>query len=633
MRRVFITTLIISLFALVGCERDSGVDGLPVIDLGGMVNLSVPLEGGQAVIEYEIVNPVEGGEIFAESREDWIGGFNYDTPGQIVFNVEENITSDAEGNVTSEARTSIVTITYVYGENKSQSEPVHVNVIQTAYDYLTELTFMSGEYYGSQYGQNGEYNYFTILSDMEYLEGRQDGGTYYAFDIFTAAAPEDRGNPLPPAGTYVLGEKGATADMTFTPDYSQGIRTNDDGSSVFEVHFKEGTLNISYDGDVMNAEAVLTDVNDNKHYAVYKGVPVYSGGVSTLGRDLDIDAINGQAQYIAEYNGLMEVSVAFTDMEVDFFGFVTPPGSTLVVDMFMPYDESGNMATGTYTVSDTFEAFTVYPGEYVNYVGVTYVAGTYVDYIDENESTSTGLIVEGSMEVSGEPGNYTVECNFVTDDGSSVKCSYTGALPVLSIPGPYSTLTEDYTLDLEDAVGTAQFWGDYYGNGAANWLITLDQETGDGVQLEIMTESLDYNAELSTAVYKPSADRKNPKAGEYVIGYLEDSYLMGTNYMASDGGDYLSAYAPAIDGDLNITNNADGTYTVSFAFTDDLGHIWDGEWTGVLGFVKNAAPARNYTRAFCVPSDTVSIVESVALNRNNNAYKGENGSKSAKKTI
>ena len=589
---------------LSGCEKEPDVNtSLPEIDLGKLMNLTVPMEGGEAVIEYRIVNPVEGGTISAEPTENWLGGFNYDTPGRIVFNVDEN-TAD-------EDRSSIVTLTYTYDENESVT--AQLNVIQASYDYVIDCTFMSGTYYGSQYGLNGEYNYYTILSDMEYNDGAMDGGSYYAFDLYTASAPENPDNPLPAAGTYVLGEQGATADMTFAPDHTQALRTSVDGEVVFDVGFTEGTLIISYDGGVMHAEASLTDETGMRHYLTYSGNPDYdnasggSGGETVLNQDIDMEASQGAAVYVSgEEGGLMEVQLTFTDMEVDFFGYVVPPGSILNVDVFMHYDESGNIATGDYTLagSSVPEAMSINPGEYFNYMGVTLTMGTYISYIDESENVFEGLISDGEMKVSGEPGNYTVECSFVTAEGYSVECSYNGALEVTGFPGPYSTLTDDYTLDLEGASGSAQFWGDYYGNGTGNWIVVLESAM-DVVQLELITEEVDFSTGLKSAVYTPSVDPVNPAPGEYVTGYLDGDYLMGTNYMETLEG-LIVGCAPAVSGDLSITNDGDDTYTISFAFTDDLGHVWDGEWTGVLDFSNRSyAPERT----FCRKSGEVSVSE------------------------
>lgn len=595
MKKYLMPLFLVLVPVLSGCEKEPDVNtSLPEIDLGKLMNLTVPMEGGEAVIEYRIVNPVEGGTISAEPTENWLGGFNYDTPGRIVFNVDEN-TAD-------EDRSSIVTLTYTYDENESVT--AQLNVIQASYDYVIDCTFMSGTYYGSQYGLNGEYNYYTILSDMEYNDGAMDGGSYYAFDLYTASAPENPDNPLPAAGTYVLGEQGATADMTFAPDHTQALRTSVDGEVVFDVGFTEGTLIISYDGGVMHAEASLTDETGMRHYLTYSGNPDYdnasggSGGETVLNQDIDMEASQGAAVYVSgEEGGLMEVQLTFTDMEVDFFGYVVPPGSILNVDVFMHYDESGNIATGKYALvgSDVSmpEAMSIYPGEYLDYMGVTMAMGTYVTYIDESENVLEGLVVDGEMTISGQPGSYAVTCTFTTAEGYSVECSYNGALEVTGFPGPYSTLTDDYTLDLEGASGSAQFWGDYYGNGTGNWIVVLESAM-DVVQLELITEEVDFNAGLTSAVYTPSVDPVNPAPGEYVTGYLDGDYLMGTNYMETLEG-LIVGCAPAVSGDLSITNNGDDTYTISFAFTDDLGHVWDGEWTGVLDF-SSYAPERTFSR-------------------------------------
>lgn len=606
MKKYLMPLFLVLVPVLSGCEKEPDVNtSLPEIDLGKLMNLTVPMEGGEAVIEYRIVNPVEGGTISAEPTENWLGGFNYDTPGRIVFNVDEN-TAD-------EDRSSIVTLTYTYDENESVT--AQLNVIQASYDYVIDCTFMSGTYYGSQYGLNGEYNYYTILSDMEYNDGAMDGGSYYAFDLYTASAPENPDNPLPAAGTYVLGEQGATADMTFAPDHTQALRTSVDGEVVFDVGFTEGTLIISYDGGVMHAEASLTDEDGMRHYLTYAGTPEYdnasggSGGDAVLDRDIDMEASQGAAVYVSgEEGGLMEVQLTFTDMEVDFFGYVVPPGSILNVDVFMHYDESGNIATGKYALvgSDVSmpEAMSIYPGEYLDYMGVTMAMGTYVTYIDESENVLEGLVVDGEMTISGQPGSYAVTCTFTTAEGYSVECSYNGALEVTGFPGPYSTLTDDYTLDLEGASGSAQFWGDYYGNGTGNWIVVLESAM-DVVQLELITEEVDFSAGLTSAVYTPSVDPVNPAPGEYVTGYLDGDYLMGTNYMETLEG-LIVGCAPAVSGDLSITNNGDDTYTISFAFTDDLGHVWDGEWTGVLDFSNRSyAPERT----FCRKSGEVSVSE------------------------
>ena len=45
---------------------------------------------------------------------------------------------------------------------------------------------------------------------------------------------------------------------------------------------------------------------------------------------------------------------------------------------------------------------------------------------------------------------------------------------------------------------------------------------------------------------------------------------------------YVNQFAPATEGDQVIVNNGDGTYQLTFSFLDDLGHTWDGTWSGTI---------------------------------------------------
>ena len=49
--------------------------------------------------------------------------------------------------------------------------------------------------------------------------------------------------------------------------------------------------------------------------------------------------------------------------------------------------------------------------------------------------------------------------------------------------------------------------------------------------------------------------------------------------MDSEGAS-VDGFAPAVDGDIVVTNNGDGTYDISFECTDDIGNVWSGSWSG-----------------------------------------------------
>ena len=573
----------------------------PSITLGIQGNLQVPLEGGLAEIPYEIVNPVDGGKISAVSSEDWAGEFNYDTEGVVAFTVQEN--------EETEARSTIVTLTYTYGEGETVT--AQVNVVQepaVAYAYEYNLDVFAGIYYGDAYGVNGEHNFYTWISDVGFdADGfSQPNGVYYLFDIY-APAPEDQENPVLVAGTYTIGEANATDEMTFTPDYSTAFQNSDsgDGTTLFDVTFKDGTVEVSYEGENMIIEAFLTDNNDDLHHVVFNGPAVWTvdlpGQIEEITDPVDFAATLAQASYVNDDGSTMEVNMLFTDMEVDAEGYLVGAGSYLLVDASMPFNEDGTIATGTYTFSEDYSPMTMYPGEMVEFFGMMFPMGTYLQYYETAESDTPlyGLLVDGSMEISGEPGNYTIEFNAVNAAGVSVSTSYTGPMEVANMPGPFSTLTGDYTLDLEGAIGTADFYGDFYDTGGGNWYVFLEPTTGtDGLQLDLVAEGLNFADGITSGTYTAAATG-NPYPGEYLVGYNNNGSLGGTMFLGGFTADgYVSEFAPAMSGDLVITNHGDGTYTFSFEFLDDFGHTWDGEWTGSLSTTdysgaSAAAPERS----------------------------------------
>ena len=71
-------------------------------------------------------------------------------------------------------------------------------------------------------------------------------------------------------------------------------------------------------------------------------------------------------------------------MPVDSQGYVTPPGTILSVEAYMPFDENGYIAEGKYEISTTPGAdFTLYYGELFDFLGMLFPMGTYASYIDE----------------------------------------------------------------------------------------------------------------------------------------------------------------------------------------------------------------------------------------------------------
>lgn len=573
----------------------------PVLEIT-LRDISVDPAGQDCSINYTITDEVDNGIVSAQCPADWIEALDYGTDGIVTFTVLPN-ESDSE-------RSTTLIVIYTYGEGLQTRDSIDINQptsTENIYDHEFKLEELYGIYYGTKYGQNGEHSYFLTLSDLPYgADGySQPGGTYYILDMFGPAPAS--GSFMCPLGTYMLGEPGATTEFSFTPDISFAATISEDGESrTMNVTFTEGTIDVSKDenGNYV-IEAYMTDNEGKKHHISYTGdegtwidesapdIPPYG----ILDRDLDMAATTATAKFIG-VNGIktvMTINLSFTDMPTDAEGNVTPPGSILGIECMMPYNNNGYLTEGEYNVIEGADHFILVPGKIEDFLGTPIPVGTYAQYVDEESYPYYGAIQAGTMNISGPGyGWYTIEWNFTTNEGYKITGSWTGNLPT-QMPKEFSTLESDYTLDLTGTDASATYYGDWYVNGGGNWQISiyppLGVTGGDGIIIDINTERLGYEAGIPSGTYTAGADdypeSAAPEVGEYRRGYLKNGKPIGTAYLGNlDGMRNPGEMAPATEGDLVISANGDGSYTLKFSFLDDKGHTWDGEWTGHITLDK-----------------------------------------------
>lgn len=130
-----------SAFALIGAAAVSSScrpeeQKLPELNLM-QTEVSVPAEGGNYDVSYELKNAVGGTSVIAESAQEWVGDFSYDQANTISFTVAAN---EAET-----ARESAVTVSYGQvektftvkqaGSKPGQQEPLVITIHE---DEITE---------------------------------------------------------------------------------------------------------------------------------------------------------------------------------------------------------------------------------------------------------------------------------------------------------------------------------------------------------------------------------------------------------------------------------------------------------------------------------------------------------------
>lgn len=518
------------------------------------------------------------------------------------------ISFTADENDGAEPRHAKILVSYPGAPTAELSVTQEASSVRYDYDY--QLSEFSGTLYKDEFssGFNGEHNFNIFISDLPLVhDNYQSGGHYYNLDIFTDPS---QGDALP-AGTYVLGEAWETAPMTFTPEYSSYVFYGEDDWT--QGYFKAGTIEVAVDGETYSIEGCLTDMDGLLHHISYTGPavteiyrPVES---SVLDKPLDIEASLATANFASDEGGVMGVNLQFTDMQVDDYNYVIPPGALLYVEAYMPYDKDGAIAAGKYTVEDTFEPFTMTTG--YDGFGSSYIVGTYVEYVQDEYNYSVGLVSSGTMEVSGSADSgYTIVCDFLTEEGISVKCSWEGKLPIAGMPGPISTLEGDYEVDLSGTVPDASFYGDYYRTGGGNWIIRFTRpegESGDGLSIDLVGASLDGDDGIPSGTYTATTSSA-PGVGEYLPGYIDGSSLYPTLYLHYDNDGYCDGFAPAESGNIDIVNHGDGSYDISFECTDDRGNVWSGSWSGEISILDTG-----YSSAAASSAKTATLSHGVSI--------------------
>lgn len=476
----------------------------------------------------------------------------------------------------------------VFGTSTAKAEET------TTYDYEFNATVLcQADWYGTRLS-NGSHTlnaYYLVLGDKDLnSEGYPaKSSTVYALEFF-GAAPTDEYNPNPQPGTY-----------TFSKEIGDNVLLDNahiyqrDGNGNYEIDrsIKDGKLIIStYEKDgntYYKYDITLTDEIDKTHHVTYDSRFIVYNDLSQGSEDLEKDqnfVCNGYTcKYKSLTDGVMKLRLYLTDMtenEDGDFDYDRLPAREMYLDVYAP--QAKTFPNGVYNISETAgDAFTLTSGELVEFAGVKYPTGTYLQYIYGNQYVAWGCAKSGTLTVSGEGDDKKIEGDFMTDYGYSIKFTYEGKLNVAGIP--LTDFTEDKTLDLEGATAQFECIGDYENMGEVrNWYITLLPAEGkdDGFISYICTKAETFFDGIATDTYTASPSR-TPWKGEYIKGGVNaEGQLKGTWALTNFNAEgQPQVNAPAYGGDLNITQHEDGeTYTIEFKLNDGAGHNFTGNWTG-----------------------------------------------------
>lgn len=527
-------------------------------------------DAGSYSFAYALANPTETGRLTATSQADWIGGLDTSVENTVSFTVSLN---------EQEQRSAHIFLTYSDPAGVQLKDSIQV--IQSASE--ADIHFHAKSVLGGFLTERDHY-YGIYLSE----NGVQEGGyfypqqNYYRLDFHADADPEDYTAIAVPEGEY------AFSDM----EVAQWFRWNADLTEYEDAGtFTDGTLTVTREGEEWHYVALLTDDRGQVHRVDYTGpcsLELYNqDGIALITEDVKlINPFLSAASYMDSTDETMRLHMQISSVE---------EATTMIyLDMYAPYDQY-ELIPGTYSIGTSQANYTLYPG-WVDPDTLT-PFGTHVIHMTDTE-TILALAASGNITIEKDEttDEYTVVIDLKTAEGFSITGTYTGPIVIPNIPGSgFSTLTGDYTVDLSEATSFGTFWGDEFGNGGGYYKLELTglfeqdpntylkQGKGEAVYFEFITNSLDFESGIPSATY--TVGSQTPEPGEYIPGYQNSTgqgILSGTYYVGAWEGGYISHCAPAVSGDLNITNHGDGTYDISFSFLDDLGHTWDGEWSGKL---------------------------------------------------
>lgn len=551
----------------------------PVLTIEGKTEIILPYIESEFDIVCKISNSIDGGELTAESNAEWIANNGLEN-GTFKFT--------AAANTVTDLRNAVIKVQYTWADGVSEKE---IKVTQSGTDevpadYNQHAQFLWGEYYGDP-DEDGKFRYLMCISEKELNSSLQptEEGIYYFIELFGEES-SDSFTRNPNEGEYKVDAIGNDENNIITKDNSFIIFVNAEGTITENVKLKTGSLILSsvYDEEIEYDRPIytmnLTDANGKIHKVVYDGqIPLFidrSPKYSYIREDFNLNAkfcdIKG-----TPFQGLVNATMVLSDKGQD----VAVDAGCIVLKFIMPYDPQGNIPAGTYTITPLgdFSKFSIEPGREIE--ATTPYMGSMAKKFDADGWTQLGLLTDGKMIVSGTKENYTITCDFTTREGVKVTGAYTGAAEIDGFTEAFSTLTEDYVLDLSGAEGTAIY------RAGGEWNIELGYgygEDGDCFNISFITGDQSADKGIESGTYKVATEG-TPKKGEYAIGYMNMGMPAGTYFY--NGMDWASMppykiLAPAIDGDFIIENLGNNEYSISFEFTDDLGFKWSGSWNGVL---------------------------------------------------
>lgn len=367
-------------------------------------------KGGECVITYAITNPDETLAVEVATEAEWIAKSD-------ALNAPANsIVLYVEPNQSIEPRSAEVVVTY--GEFEA-----NVSVNQAADDEL--LSYLSGIYYGSDYGDS--YNYSVVLASAEnvydivtgdYYLG--EGNTYLFLDLYASEASAGYNVKFSvPEGEYVLDVDNTSVAGTVGAEYSHLYYAVGEGE---EINFASGKVTVTKDSIV--ADLVDAKGNEYHYYTLTTSVDntlLFKGSstlceLSTLAEDLEIN-FESPSLYAECYNDYYVVGKDLWVLYIDDYA----TGHSLSMELLVPMGEA---PVGLFPVSNDLSKERIALPGFADGYGETWWSWYFL--YDDYDVVGEAPIVSGSLEIVDDgTGTHTATFSFKEDKGLTISGSCT----------------------------------------------------------------------------------------------------------------------------------------------------------------------------------------------------------------
>ena len=251
---------------------------------------------------------------------------------------------------------------------------------------------------------------------------------------------------------------------------------------------------------------------------------------------------------------------------------------------------------------DTYYRFDIYSKTATDSNAPVLPLGTYtLDEYSVGEGDTFGKFYSGRMETfqSGQYKETKIEDGYITitenkieailkmENGEVHRVVYEGSLALgyIAVPEPdyYSTLTEDYNFNHDNGVLRINYYGDYYGIGAANWVVSMvlpgAKVNGDYFSIDLVANTDEYNVSSIFGTYTCAADESKVAKNTFIAGDYQDGKFQYSWYFVCVDDTFGSDdIAPLTDGTITISE-VDGKYVIEYNCMDDNGHKIQGTYT------------------------------------------------------